>query len=98
MKNSLLTIGLAVFGIGAATALVPVSTYAANATNPYGNVDHSNDAGNDTGDSRVEGLNSKQLDENYKGTVQPRAPSGTGMAMPAQPGMMPPPPPPTTVR
>jgi hypothetical protein len=110
MKNVLLTASLALFGVGAAEALVPVSTYAANAGNPYGNVDHSNDAGNDTGDSRVEGLNSKQLDGNYQGSVQPRAPSGTGMAMPEQPGAMPPPPgvmppppgvmppPPTTVR
>ncbi len=34
---------------------------AANATNPYGNVNHRNDAGNDTGDSEVERLNENQL-------------------------------------
>ena len=42
-------------------ALAPASAYAANAGNPYGNVNHANDAGNDTGDSRVEALNQAQL-------------------------------------
>lgn len=48
---------------------------AANADHPYSNVDKRNDAGNDTGDNRVEGLNSGQLNENYKGPVQLRTPS-----------------------
>ncbi len=40
---------------------------AADAGNPYGNVDRRNDAGNDTGDSEVERLNEGQLDQNYRG-------------------------------
>jgi hypothetical protein len=91
MKKILLAASLAAFGTG--TALAPTGAYAAHAGAPYTNVDHSNDAGNDTGDSRVDGLNANQLNENYRGTVQPVAPSGTGMAGPAQPGMAPPPPP-----
>ena len=35
---------------------------AANARNPYGNIDPSNDAGNDTGDLQVEALNQAQID------------------------------------
>ena len=57
-------------------ALAP-SAHAANARNPYGNVNHANDAGNDTGDSQVDRLNSAQLDENYNG----------GQGMQAAPGM-----------
>jgi hypothetical protein len=37
--------------------------WAANARNPYGNVNHANDAGNDTGDSQVPALNQAQLDQ-----------------------------------
>ena len=48
----------------------------------YTNVDHINDMGNDTGDSQVEGLNSSQLNENYQGPVQMRAPANPAPAMP----------------
>ncbi len=41
--------------------LISTTTWAANARNPYGNVNHANDAGNDTGDSQVEALNQAQL-------------------------------------
>ena len=40
---------------------VPVAAFAANANNPYSNVDHRNDAGNNTGDAQVEPLNQAQL-------------------------------------
>jgi hypothetical protein len=102
MKKVLLAASLVAFGSGATMALAPSAAHAANADNPYGNVDHRNDAGNDTGDKRVDGLNANQLNENYKGSVQPRAPAGAGMAVPAQPGPTMPaptmPPPTTTVR
>ena len=58
-----------------AFALAPSAGYAAHAGAPYTNVDHGNDMGNDTGDSRVEGLNAGQLNENYHGPLQLRAPS-----------------------
>jgi hypothetical protein len=89
MKKVLLAVSLVAFGSGATMALAPPGAHAANADNPYGNVDHRNDAGNDTGDSRVDGLNANQLNENYKGSVQPRAPAGAGMAVPGQPVPMP---------
>ncbi len=41
--------------------LIPATAWAANARNPYGNVNRANDAGNDTGDSQVEALNQAQL-------------------------------------
>ena len=41
---------------------------------------HANDAGNDTGDSQVDRLNSAQLDQNYYG--------GQGMQAPGQGQMM----------
>jgi hypothetical protein len=85
MKKVLLATSLMLFGAGATIALVPSAAHAANADNPYGNVDHRNDAGNDTGNSRVDDLNARQLNKNYQGSVEPRAPSGTGMAMPAPP-------------
>jgi hypothetical protein len=96
MKKVLLAASLVAFGSGATMALAPSGAHAANADNPYGNVDHRNDAGNDTGDNRVDGLNANQLNGNYKGIVQPRPPAGAGMAMPPPPGpTMPPPPGPT---
>ena len=39
---------------------------AANADAPHGNVDRSNDAGNSTGDDKVDALNRGQLDESQK--------------------------------
>jgi hypothetical protein len=100
MKTILLATGLAAFAL--AGAMAP-GAHAANADNPYGNVDHSNDAGNDTGDSRVEGLNSRQLDGNYKGTYQVHPQGGPTMNVPPPPPRMnqppppPPPPPPATI-
>ncbi|HEY4172041.1 MAG TPA: hypothetical protein VGM42_03370 [Rhodopila sp.] len=102
MKMVLVAASVAALGLG--TAFAPSQAHAANANNPYGNVDHRNDMGNDTGDSQVEGLNAQQLDENYRGPVQMRppagAPVGAPMVVPAQPppGMPPPPPPGTVVR
>jgi hypothetical protein len=60
-----------------AIALGPVFALSptAHAGDLYRNVDHSNDMGIDTGDSRVEGLNAGQLRENYRGTVEMRAPN-----------------------
>jgi hypothetical protein len=47
--------------IAAALAALPAAGYAADARHPYSNIDHRVDAGNDTGDSRVEALNAAQL-------------------------------------
>jgi hypothetical protein len=63
----------------------------ANARNPYGNVDHRNDAGNDTGDNQVDQLNNAQLDQNYRGPYRQAAPP-PGAYPPA--AYAPPPPPP----
>ncbi len=62
----------------------------ANADNPYGNVDHRNDAGNDTGDSQVERLNEGQLDRNYRGPYNYRL-QVAPPAYPPPPGYAPPP-------
>ncbi len=68
-------------GLLAAAMLAPVAGHAANAGNPYGNVNHANDAGNDTGDSQVDRLNDQQLQGNgiprdayNPGSVAPGAP------------------------
>lgn len=58
-----------------ALALFPSTGFAAHAGDPYRNVDRSNDMGNDTGDSRVEGLNDQQRNENYRGPLELRTPS-----------------------
>ncbi len=47
---------------------------AAHAGAPYKNVNHKNDAGNDTGDSKVDQLNAAQLNSNYQGGNPPSAP------------------------
>ncbi len=62
----------------------------ADANNPYGNVDHSNDAGNDTGDSQVDRLNEQQLNQNYRGPYY--------IGRPPPPGVRPPPGPPPGLR
>lgn len=59
-------------------ALLPGVDLAANARNPYGNVDRRDDAGNDTGDDQVERLNEGQLDRNYRGPYVPMPPRYTG--------------------
>jgi hypothetical protein len=89
MKKLLFAAGFAGFALG--TVLAPSGAYAAHAGAPYSNVDHRNDMGNDTGDSRVDGLNAGQLNENYKGPVEARPPAQTQMMVPSQ---QPPPPPP----
>jgi hypothetical protein len=75
--------------LAATLAAAPGVAFAAHAGAPYTNVDHRNDAGNDTGDSRVESLNAQQLNENYKGPYEMRAPSMQSAApvvvMPTQP-------------
>ncbi len=68
---------------------MPSPVLAANAGAPYSNVDHSNDAGNDTGDSKVDGLNAGQLNQNYTGPVQLRAPAATPPASQAPVGQAP---------
>ena len=54
---------------------------AANADHPYSNINPQNDAGNNTGDSRVDALNQAQLNGGaYRG--RPRVPSGAGYGIP----------------
>ena len=67
--------------LGTTLAVATAPGHAANANNPYGNVDHRNDAGNDTGDSQVDKLNQSQLNENYRGPVT--YPNGTTVVPPA---------------
>jgi hypothetical protein len=50
---------------GSGFVFVPRSALAAHAGAPYTNVDPSNDRGNDTGDSQVDDLNQRQLEQNY---------------------------------
>ncbi len=49
---------------GALILAAPLAARAANADHPYQNVDHRNDAGNNTGDSQVDRLNQAQLNSN----------------------------------
>ena len=97
MKTALMT------AISMIVALGP-EAHAANANNPYGNVDHRVDAGNDTGDSQVDRLNDQQLNRNYRGPYYPAVPVrplpprfvAPPYAVPAPyagPGYPPPPPP-----
>ncbi len=76
----------------------PAAAIAANANNPYANVDHRVDAGNNTGDTQVDVLNQAQL--NGGGPVAPngydRSPPATprgpvAAAYPPPPGYAPPP-------
>ena len=50
---------------GSALVFMPRPALAANAGTPYAKVDRSNDRGNNTGDSQVEDLNQRQLNQNY---------------------------------
>lgn len=81
MKSILIASAAFALALSAAPAAM-----AANAKMPYKNIDRSNDAGNNTGDSEVDKLNSAQLDQNYKGPYTPITP---GMASPPPPGSMP---------
>jgi len=80
-----------VMGIG--FLLAPLPAMAAHAGAPYSNVDHSNDMGNDTGDSRVDSLNSAQLNQNYRGPVELHpVPANPSVALAPQSAAPPPPP------
>ena len=85
------TIVSAASALALALVSFPHGASAANAHNPYGNINHRNDAGNDTGDSRVDTLNAAQLNENYKGPYY--YPSGQVVAAPPPAPAYPPPPP-----
>jgi hypothetical protein len=63
MRYSALVVVAAVLAVA-----LPASrpAFAANADQPYQNVNKANDAGNNTGNSQVDKLNSGQLDENQK--------------------------------
>ncbi len=74
-------LALMLFAVGPVSAAL-----AANARNPYGNVDHRWDAGNDTGDLQIDGLNAQQLNQNYQGPWY--------VGRPPPPGVRPPPGPP----
>ena len=68
-------------------AFVPQPAMAAHAGAAYTNVDPRNDRGNDTGDSQIEGLNERQLDQNYWRDAQrpggvPNPPSYAPVAAP----------------
>lgn len=101
MTQALLSRGLALACLtGVALAPAPHAAaqslqLAANARNPYGNIDRRNDAGNDTGDAQVDRLNEGQLDQNYRGPYSAR-PVPPGYAGPPPPGYAAPgyPPPP----
>jgi hypothetical protein len=71
-------------------ALAPAPVLAAHAGDPYRNVDHSNDKGNDTGDSQVDGLNGSQLNGNYQGPVELRAPANNPVIVEAPTAPTPP--------
>ncbi len=60
MKSAIVLAALAL-AAGASTR----PALAAHAGAPYANVDHRNDAGNDTGDAQVDQLNAAQLNNNY---------------------------------
>lgn len=59
----------------------------ADARDPYGDINHRVDAGNNTGDSEVDRLNAAQLDENYHNPAMgaPAAGPGFGAAPSAYP-------------
>ena len=59
---------------GALILGAPLAVRAANADHPYQNIDHSNDAGNNTGDQQVDRLNQAQL--NTSGVPASSYPSG----------------------
>lgn len=67
-----------------ALALLAAPALAANADAPQRNVDKGNDAGNSTGDNKVDTLNRGQLDENQTPTnAQPKPDPAT--SQPAAP-------------
>ncbi len=76
-------------GFTVGLALAPASVQAANAKNPYANVDRRNDSGNDTGDSKVDALNAAQLNQNYVPGTNERMMNGGQAAPMGAPGSMP---------
>lgn len=64
IKSSAVLFGT-LLALGSGLAFAPRPARAAHAGAPYTNVDPSNDRGNNTGDLQVEGLNERQLDQNY---------------------------------
>lgn len=82
MKYAMLA--LLAFAMG---GLIP-SAYAAHAGAPYKHVNKKTDAGNATGDSEVDRLNSMQLEQNYHGptyTQGQEPPPAVAMMPPANP-------------
>ena len=73
-----------------ASAIVPPAQ-AANARNPYGNVNPRNDAGNETGNWQTDRLNDAQLGRGYPGPYYPASPPPPPRYYPP-PGYYPPPP------
>jgi hypothetical protein len=72
-----------------AFVFAPGAALAAHAGAPYTNVDHSNDMGNNTGDSQVDSLNAGQLNENYRGPLELRTPSANAETAPTPPAYAP---------
>jgi hypothetical protein len=66
-------IAVATLATTLALASHPGAVQAADAAHPYSNVNHANDAGNDTGDSQTDQLNEQQLQK-----VAPGANAGGG--------------------
>jgi hypothetical protein len=87
--NTMTRVTAVVLALGGISLLAPGPAQAAHAGAPYTNVDHSNDMGNDTGDSQVEKLNAGQLNENYHGPLEARVPAASQPAM-APPSAPPP--------
>ncbi len=71
--------------IVAGLAFGPQIGHAADAASPYKNINHQNDAGNDTGDSQVDKLNDMQLNKNYKGPTYPQGTAPVTQSQPIQP-------------
>ena len=86
MKSAAIVAALAL----AAPIGLPKAALAANANNPYSNVDRRVDAGNNTGDAQVEQLNQAQLGQSgppaYYGRTQARPTAG---GVPPRPAVAP---------
>ena len=65
IKSTVVLFGT-LLAIGAGLAFTPRTAMAAHSGTPYANIDQSNDRGNNTDDSQIEGLNERQLDQNYQ--------------------------------
>ncbi len=64
MKSNAVLLG-AVLALGTTIAVASRPALAANAASPYTNVNPANDLGNNTGNSQIDGLNQRQLNQNY---------------------------------